>query len=851
MRGMGIIMNKKIELLAPAGSYDAFLAAVENGADAVYLGGKLLNARQFAGNFEDEELERALDYAHTRGVRVILTLNTLVLDTEMQEALEYAGKVFEMGVDAFIIQDVGLASNLKKAIPEISIHASTQMTTYSNEGVNALERIGFRRAVLARELTLLEIKNICENTQLEIEVFVHGALCICYSGQCLMSSIIGGRSGNRGKCAQPCRLPYSIQKDSKNIRSGYLLSPKDLCYIDNLSDLINAGVSSLKIEGRMKSPEYVATVVRIYRKYLDEIEQRHNLSADKGQSKNNKGQSKNNVEVSKEDTHQLLQSFNRGGFSKGYLLGKTGPDMMAYEKPKNWGTYLGSVVDQDRSTNSVKLKLDNSLGNGDGIEIWSNKLYEASPGGIITKIVREGQLVKHAQAGDVVWVSVVRGNVERGSKVYKTSDKELLEQGTASFAKGTRKTDITAKFSLKIGQVPVLSLSDDCGNSISTTGEVMPEKAINKPLTQERISEQLKKMGSTPFNVVQLTLDIDNDVVIPISELNNIRRKAAELLENERILSSKRKINTANGELYESLLHFPGNSHDRNNKVKISAMLYNLDDILDLSRINADRLYIPYTSLLNEAVKKAVSDIRTEGKEIFAYIPAVIRGKYSEIIEKSVLSIAQAADGFLVGNMGVVQTLKQRLGKSIKLLGDYSLNILNSSTLHFYKGLGYSGATLSYELNLSQLNSFSFPQEFDTEIGVYGKIPVMTSEYCPVGGSVGNNEPQKCNTICKNGVYHLKDRKDATFLLKCDCVDCRSTIFNSNVIFAPDLLGQIGKSGVQYIRLSFVDESAEEIYDIVNLHRSIVENKNFSEKERLIEKIKAKGFTKGHLQRGV
>ena len=822
-------LNKKVELLAPAGSYDAFLAAVENGADAVYLGGKLLNARQFAGNFDDEELQRALDYAHTRGVRVLLTLNTLVLDTEMQEAIEYAAKVFEMGVDAFIIQDVGLAANLKKAIPELPIHASTQMTTYSSEGVNVLERMGFSRVVLARELTLQEIKNICEKTQLEIEVFVHGALCISYSGQCLMSSIIGGRSGNRGKCAQPCRLPYSIQKDNKNVKSGYLLSSKDICFIENLAGLVKAGVSSLKIEGRMKSPEYVAAVVSKYRKYLDMIEQK----------------------VSSEDMHQLLQSFNRGGFSKGYLLGKTGPGMMAYEKPKNWGTYLGSVVDQDRSTNSVKIKLDNSLGNGDGIEIWSNKLFDDSPGGIITKIVRDGQLVKRAHAGDVVWASVVKGNVERGSKVYKTSDKELLELSAASFAKGTRKTDITAYFTMKIGQLPLLTLSDDCGNNVSATGHLMPEKAINKPLTHDRISEQLKKMGSTPFNVVNLTLDIDNDVVIPISELNNIRREAAELLENKRILSSKKKINAGNGNLYSSLLHFPGNSHDKNEKVKISVMLYSVFDNLDLSKINADRIYIPYTSLLSVNIKDAVSKLRNEDKEIFAYVPSIIKGKYSEIIEKNLAAIAQIVDGFLVGNMGIVQIIKDRIGEEVRIIGDYSLNILNSSTLNFYKDLGYSGATLSYELNLSQISSLSFPQEFDSEIGVYGKIPVMTSEYCPVGGSVGNNGPQKCNTICKNGVYHLKDRKGAEFLVKCDCLDCRSTIYNSNVIFAPDLIGQVIKTGVQYVRLSFVDESAEEIYDIVNLHRSIVENKTYSEKEKIIDKIKGKGFTKGHLQRGV
>jgi len=697
-------MNKKIELLAPAGCYDAFLAAIENGADAVYLGGKLLNARQFAGNFDDEELRRALDYSHTRGAKIFLTLNTLVLDTEMIEALEYAGRMFEMGVDAFIVQDVGLALNLKKALPEISIHASTQMTTYSSEGVSALERMGFSRAVMARELSLFEIKTICKNTELEIEVFVHGALCISYSGQCLMSSIIGGRSGNRGRCAQPCRLPYSIQKDNKSVMSGHLLSPKDICFIDNLSDLINAGVSSLKIEGRMKSPEYVATVVRIYRKYLDEIEQKCRLT-------DNIDQSKSNVHVSKGDQHQLLQSFNRGGFSKGYLLGKTGLGMMAYEKPKNWGTYLGSVVDQDRNTNSVKLKLDNTLGNGDGIEIWSNKSYEDSPGGIITQIVKDGQLLKRAQQGDVVWVSVIKGNVENGSKVYKTSDKLLLEQATVSFAKGTRKTDISASFTLKLGQLPIFSLSDECGNSVCAIGELMPEKAISKPLSQDRISEQLKKMGSTPFNVTKLTLNIEADVVLPISELNNIRRKAVELLENKRILSSKKKINTRNGELFKSLLLFPGNSQDINEKVKISAMLYDIVDNLDLSKINVDRLYIPYTSVLNEEIKTMSNELRASGKEVFAYIPAVIKGKYAEIIEKTVEGVAEYVDGFLVGNTGVLQTLKDRVGENVKLVGDYSLNIINSSSLHYFKELGYSGATMSYELNLSQLNALCYPRD--------------------------------------------------------------------------------------------------------------------------------------------
>ncbi|PYG89208.1 putative protease [Ruminiclostridium sufflavum DSM 19573] len=839
--------NKKVELLAPAGSYDAFLAAVENGCDAVYLGGKLLNARQFAGNFDDEELRKAVDYAHARGVKIYLTLNTLVLDSELQEAVEYAARVYEMGVDAFIIQDMGLASSLKRAMPGLPIHASTQMTAYSSEGVSELEKMGFDRIVLARELSLSEIKDICRSTKSEIEVFVHGALCISYSGQCLMSSAIGGRSGNRGKCAQPCRLPYSIQKDNKNIKSGYLLSSKDICHIDDLSDLIEAGVTSLKVEGRMKSPEYVATVIGIYRKYLDEIE-RLNLS--------------DKVTVSEEDMHMLLQSFNRGGFSKGYLRGKTGAGMMSFDKPKNWGTYLGTALEQDRSKNSVKVRLDGSLGNGDGVEIWSNKKFEESPGGIITKIVKEGQLVKCASAGDTVWISVIKGKVERGSKVYKTSDKKLLEQAALSFAKSYRKVDVTARYTMKIGQLPVLCMEDELGNSVCAAGEIYPEKALNKPLTPERIREQLRKTGSTPFNIARLDMDMDDDVVIPVKELNNIRRKAAELLENERIISGRKKIKTGNDELYKSVVYFPGNvpispknSHDKNDKAKISVMLYTISDSLKLDKINADRLYLPCTELFSRDVLNTTEGLRDEGREIFAYIPSVTKGRYSEIIKQRVQDISKLVDGFLIGNIGTAKILRDKLGNDVRLIGDYSFNILNSSSIYFMKESGYTGAMLSYELNLSQLSSMSLPQEFQSEIGMYGRIPVMTSEYCPVGGSLnvneGNKKLQKCNTACPDSVYNLRDRKGALFPVKCDCIDCRSRIFNSNVIFAPELVMQAVKTGVNYIRLSFVDESAGEIYDIAALHKSIIDNVNFPQKDRILEKIKAKGFTKGHLLRGV
>ncbi len=866
------MMVRKSELLAPAGNYEAFLAAVENGADAVYLGGKLLNARQFAGNFDNEELQKAIDYAHARGVKVLLTLNTLVLEEELEEALDYAARAYEMGIDAFIVQDLGLATKLKQLIPHIPLHGSTQMSIYSLEGVRVLEKMGFERVVLARELSLEEIRYICNNTDIEIEVFVHGALCISYSGQCLMSSMIGGRSGNRGKCAQPCRMHYSINKDASKVeqlsaeqssidvsadrgfKSGYLLSPKDICHIDHVGELLSAGVTSFKIEGRMKSPEYVATVVGIYRKYIDRVEQHIELCSNvKAENKPSTSVSNTSINprVSEQDRQQLLQSFNRGGFSKGYLLGKTGPEMMAYEKPKNWGTYLGVALAQNSSTNSVKIKLENTLSNGDGIEIWSGKLQEESPGGIITKIVLDGGgLVKGARSGDTVWVSVIKGRIEKGSKVYKTSDKEMLEQAAASYQRPTRRLKIKADFMLKAGRLPVLTLVDPAGNKVTAEGEVLPQKAVNKPLTEERVSEQLNKMGSTPFELAELNIVMDDDIVIPISELNNLRRKAAELLESKRIMEGRRSNKEVQhkGEvaISASLLS------RTKSKVKLSAMLYHINEDLELGSINADRIYLPFNLIQEESLTRQLTEVRKAGKEVYGYIPAVIKGRQSQILDRSAHAINQVVDGFLVGNLGVGESLRALLGQDIALMGDYTLNLINSASIQAVSDLGYEGAALSYELNMRQLEEINKNTQLATELGIYGRIPVMTSEYCPIGGSISGAAPHKCKTVCKNGIYHLRDRKNAAFLVKTDCIDCRSTIFNSDVLFVPDLIENLTRSGISYMRMNFVDESSSEIYEITKLHRELAEGRRkTAESERILDKIKSRGITKGHMHRGV
>jgi len=311
----------KPELLSPAGDFECLKAAIQNGANAVYLGSNAFSARASATNFDSGELKEAIDYAHLRNAKINLTLNTLIKNDEFEDAFEVARKAYEYGVDAIIVQDLGLAKELIKSFPNLHIHASTQMTAHNLEQVKLLEKIGFRRVVLARELSIEEIRNICENTSVEIEVFIHGALCISYSGECLFSSMIGGRSGNRGKCAQSCRLPYRLLENDTEIDKGYLLSPRDLCSLENLKELIDAGVTCFKIEGRMKKPEYVAIVTSIYRKYIDNIVE-----------KNEK-----NIKLDNEDLKNLSQVFNRGGFSTGHQSSDPNLNLVFKEKPNNMG----------------------------------------------------------------------------------------------------------------------------------------------------------------------------------------------------------------------------------------------------------------------------------------------------------------------------------------------------------------------------------------------------------------------------------------------------------------------------------------------------------------------------------
>jgi len=767
---------QKIELLAPAGSYEAFIAAVENGADAVYLGGSLFNARASATNFSDDELEKAIYYAHLRNVKVYITLNILINDDEISQAVDFAKRVYEMGADAFIVQDLGLAFVLRQVIPNINLHLSTQATVYNELAINAVDNLNFERIVLARELSLNQIEKICKVTDKEIEVFVHGAMCICYSGQCRFSSLIGERSGNRGKCAQPCRLPYTLLKNDKIVSQSYSLSPKDMCGLEQLPRLIKMGVCSLKIEGRMKNPEYVAEVTRVYRKYIDEYYDKNQLS------------------VTEKDKQDLAQVFNRGNFTTGYFLKNEGPALMARTRSKHWGTYLGEVTDYIPKRKLVKIKLDNDLDMNDGIEILNKELS----GNIVTYIAKEKTQIREAKKGQEVWIGDISGKIEKGQKVYKITSKILNEELKESFnGKFYKKIAIEARIQIKENEKIKLQIKEN-NNLVEVESDFVPVVAINKPIDKESIEKNLSKLGNTAFVLSKCEIELDENLLVPISVINDLRRKAIEKLEEIKTnVNVTKEYNKLNIKLPQK---------QAVNK-KVSAYLYNSNDLAGLEE--ADRVYVPienYNKLIN---------VKTQ--EIIPYVKTItLNNTFSEY----------DFDKVLVGN---ISHIKEFEGKEIYL--DNSLNVFNSYTCEYLKQFQVKGVNLSFELNLEQLKAIK--TDLETEVTVYGYLPLMVSEHCVIGSEIA-----KCINcgLCEKDNYYLQDRTNRTFRILTDRQNCRNIILNAKKIFAPEVVGEL--ENVEYFRAYFLDETVEEKKEIIRLIK-------------LGKKTSCVGYTAGHFYRGV
>lgn len=684
--------KRKIELLAPAGSVESLISAVQNGADAVYIGGKLFNARINANNFDDKTMIAAIDYAHLRGVKVFVTMNTLIKDEELIEALRYAKFIYEAGADALIIQDLGFGSLVRDMLPDFELHLSTQATISDRQSFEVAKKLGYKRIVLSRELSLEEIMEISDIDDVEVEVFVHGAICVSYSGQCQLSRRYGGRSGNRGTCAQACRLPYitnitkSTNTTNKTITTNikkentekkiYALSPRDLCQVENLGELIEAGVKSLKIEGRMKSPEYVGVITRIYRKYID-------LYFKNGEYK-----------IREEDRKSLMQIFNRGDFTEGFLHKDEESKFMSNTIPKNNGIYAGDVTFSKKGSKLINISSKLGLSLHDGLEIRKEN-GEIISSGIITYLKKEAN-------GSYI-IGDFKGNIKAGQHAYRTSQVEQIEKIRKTFKdidifdrddkKYNKKLEIKL---ILISANGLLTLIADAGNG--NISKVSREIIISdeEPSSIDKFKKSLLKTGNTSFAISNIEFKGDFNIKIKISEINELRRECLNKLSKK--LCIRRKAPHIN---FDDLILKNDLSKEKDEvNYKKFKLFYTIDEYLKFREKgeNSNGSQNEYTMLLpladlcitNIDVNLDIED------EYLPYISAVTRGKENMILEENYSKCLKICKkrGVLIGNLG---WLKRFSSDNIKVIADYGLNSYNLATEKVLKGLGAFSVVKSLE----------------------------------------------------------------------------------------------------------------------------------------------------------
>ncbi|MBR2706875.1 MAG: U32 family peptidase [Mogibacterium sp.] len=710
---------EKPELLAPVGGKPHLIAAVSNGADAVYMGGMAFNARIFADNFSDEELPDAVNYAHAHGVKVYMTINTLVSDSELARAFEYCNYIYGAGADGVIIQDMGLARLLRKYLPDLPLHLSTQGTLYNTEAADTVSKLGFSRVVPARELSLDEITKLaahCRSLEdpMEVEVFVHGALCMCYSGQCQMSRVTGGgsgRTGNRGTCAQPCRHAYTDEKGN----SCYALSPKDLCLIERIPDLVMSGAASFKIEGRMKSPEYVAIVTRTYRKYIDLFDRLVREHGDRA---------KEMYSVDEADMLELRQIFNRGDFTEGYIDGNPGEDILSGASPKNQGLFLGrviAVIDSEdkvsekdeksaargalrRGRELVCIELDRSaedMGIGlelsDGVEFRSEDrdyLVNSPVGNVCT-------YMKDLGDGYILIGDFDRG-VMTGDLAFKVTDRKLMDRALDA---PERKLPVTMQFTAREGQFPVLVMTDvRADSSVEIVADHRVERAVKAATDAERIESSLRRLGDTAYDpgLTGTDVQIDDGIMMPLSIVNRMRRDAAGELLGRRLRS------VISG-------RSPKLSKERTEEIKEAESLGT--DVLDQDAFREKMKKGGVRPVPLEEFMRA----RDEGREMpdnaLPYILNISRGKLDGFIQSRFDEIADACRdrGILIGNIGWIERFRDA---GVRVLGDYGLNVYNRQA----------------ELAFEELGAELYMPSHETGICDERGVPLMVTEH-PVSAS--------------------------------------------------------------------------------------------------------------------
>lgn len=792
----------KVELLAPAGSYESMVAAYSAGADAVYIGGAKFGARAFADNLDTEQMKKAIDYAHIRGRKLYLTVNTLLKQKETEELYDYLLPFYREGLDAVIVQDFGVFQMVREAFPDMDLHASTQMTVTGVRGAAWLQERGASRVVTARELSMEEIRKIHEQVPVEIESFVHGALCFCYSGQCLLSSMIGGRSGNRGRCAQPCRLPYQLyEEDSLLSRDPYLMSPKDMCTLDLIPELVESGIYSFKMEGRMKKPEYTAGITSVYRKYIDQY----------------LNDGKENFMVRPEDRSLLMDLYNRGGFSQGYYQQHNGKDMMSMQRPNHWGTEAAKMISAGRET---KWKALEDLNIRDVLELRS------------AKEKREYTLSQNVAKGAVFSMKTGNGREKSGMLLYRTRNEKLISEIRKTYLDNPYKAGIDGELLLQKKCAAQLQIRyRDIYISVSG-GEV--QSAQKRPLEEKDVRKQISKLGQTEFKWEKLQIRMDEGIFLSVQELNELRRKAIEEL-TEAILQKERKCQNRIPQTREK-----PETQKQTDALFITAQAERreqLEEILACNKIRrvclSSLLYPSEEAFLGQA-SEDVKRCRESGKESWYVMPWIFREEkrnYFLHMEKC-RHILEQFDGILVKNLEEIQYLQQ-ISYCGKIALDHNMYIWNREAVSFWQKEKIDWMTLPVELTDQEMRPLSSARR---EMIVYGYAPLMVTAQCFQKNTTGCRKKRK--------ILHLKDRKGKYFPIKNDCSFCYNILYNSTVTELADQSRSISQIAPESVRLSFTIEDARQTREVLCRYTEVfAEHKNVESP--------SSDFTRGHLKRGV
>lgn len=829
------------ELLAPAGSFAALKAALANGATAVYLGGKTFSARAFADNFTLEEIREAVKLAHFWDAKVYVALNTLVADEEMMSAIFYAGELYRAGVDAVIVQDIGLLRLLRIALPQFAVHASTQMSIHNAAGCQLLKTMGVERVILARELSLQDIELIRRSTDIGLETFVHGALCVCYSGQCLFSSMVGGRSGNRGRCAQPCRMSYTLVDElgtpvESNQKGSYLLSPRDLVGYPELERLYHTGMDAWKIEGRMKKPEYVATVCRIYSEALRQLSQNGSYEADENQLR------------------QLLQVFNRDQ-STGYWLGNPGAALMSYARPNNRGVLLGRIA--YTGNGRISIKLSQPLFIGDMLEVWvSGGSRETIT---VKEIYRDNLACESAKPGETV--SVAGHGGREGDRVFKIFDAPLMETARASFTDFITKP-LHFQITAKLGQPLRVRAFDDDGYQAEYSSEYVVSAATTSISDMTSVRVQLGRLGGTGYALGELAGVLDQGIILPSSVLNKCRRELVADILQQREAKDLRQLDKVKfalavrkSEPRPAALAPAKNS----GRMQLSALVADQEQAQLAASRGIRDIYFDAVGFAGRAkidYRQVISLLQQDSARLIPYLPQIILPHEEKAWEEMIRSWQSIAiDAVVANNLGQFSLLRN-LGWQKTIYAGMGFNCFNSRSCLLLGQMKIKRVTLSPEMTMEQLRQLR-SSGLETEVFAQGAMQLMVSEYCAAGALCGGryhegDKHTSCTRPCRKpgAQYYLRDEKGFTFPLRFDRA-CRMHVFNSRQHCLLKEIPELAKAGIDRLLLDLRLYPRPIARRLLDLYRMAVSDSlNFAEAKTRIDTV-MQDYTKGHLYRGV